>query len=558
MAKGSSPPSPGSPATAGGSPAGSPNSASERAVGVDANTARHVRFEDDDARGQGSDEEYEEKEEADDDVKSTAELLSEVDELSLQVSRMGIPRPVERNLVAELNASADEDDEVQGAAQGERPPLIPRATRNADTPSANKVLARLGEEMRTQSEWMMMFAPVAMAQSKWPVLGPELTQPVNSTSINQLIEDTVLLLRAMGFRCNSRPNSLILGGWTLSRAGAEITRWKRRLRAEFRLERAPGARQLIQDRSAKMLELTADPSKVPLPKTPETKRAAKAEKFRSTVGTPYFEDSHMQAPKKDRPSSGRFDHLYDASDNAELDDDDFYNRGDQEETVKDQIRRLSYDDDERDDTKYLEIRTHFSLDKIAEFDGKRYRSDASLHWLKRFIYEMKGTRMPQNSWCEPFLLSLGRAAKSWYRQLPKKTQQRWNLLNEAFLDYYCSQFDQSARTRYYSASRKENEPICDSLIRLNGYARTAKIQYEKGGADASDHVEQFLRNCGDDEVMDLLYPLQLADIQRVEQIINKKILGEKRKKQRDRMVSNRTRDTRRGDNSRRGESRRDD
>ncbi|KAE9166583.1 hypothetical protein PF004_g29106 [Phytophthora fragariae] len=58
--------------------------------------------------------------------------------------------------------------------------------------------------------------------------------------------------------------------------------------------------------------------------------------------------------------------------------------------------------------------------------------------------------------------------------------------------------------------------------------------------------------------MDLLYPLQLADIQRVEQIINKKILGEKRKKQRDRMVSNRTRDTRRSDNSRRGESRRDD
>ncbi|KAE9301459.1 hypothetical protein PF001_g14445 [Phytophthora fragariae] len=143
----------------------------------------------------------------------------------------------------------------------------------------------------------------------------------------------------MGFRCNSRPNSLILGGWTLSRAGAEITRWKRRLRAEFRLERAPGSRQFIQDRSAKMLELTADPSKVPLPKTPETKRAVKAEKFRSTVGTPYFEDSHMQAPKKDRPSSGRFDHLYDASDNAELGDDDFYDRGDQEETVKDQVRR---------------------------------------------------------------------------------------------------------------------------------------------------------------------------------------------------------------------------
>ncbi|GMF59157.1 unnamed protein product [Phytophthora fragariaefolia] len=152
--------------------------------------ARSVRFEDDDARGQGYDEEEEdddEKEEVDMEyVKSTAELVGEVEELSLQVSRMGNPRPVERNLVTELDASADDDDDDddQGVVQGEHPPLIPRATRNADTPSANKVLARLGEEMRTRSEWMIMFAPVAMAQAKWPVLGPELTQPVNSTGIN--------------------------------------------------------------------------------------------------------------------------------------------------------------------------------------------------------------------------------------------------------------------------------------------------------------------------------------------------------------------------------------
>ncbi|GMG18578.1 unnamed protein product [Phytophthora fragariaefolia] len=167
---------------------------------------------------------------------------------------------------------------------------------------------------------------------------------------------------------------------------------------------------------------------------------------------------------------------------------------------------------------------------------------------------MKGTRMPQDSWCEPFSLCLGRAAKSWYRQLPKKTQRRWNLLSEAFLDYYCSQFDLSARTRYYSARRKENEPICDFLIRLNGYARTAKIQYGKGGADASDHVEHFLLNCGDDDIMDLLYPMRLDDIERVEKIINTKILGEKRKRQRDRLSSSRSRDGRRVESQRCPES----
>ncbi|GMF49052.1 unnamed protein product [Phytophthora fragariaefolia] len=423
--------------------------ANQLAADTTVDVARSVQFEDDDARGRGyddEDEDDEEKEKVDVEyVTLTAEPLGEVEELSLQVSRMGNPRPVERNLVAELDASADDDDneDDQGGVQGGRPPLIPRATRNADTPSANKVLARLGEEMRTRSEWMMMFAPEAMAQAKWPVMGPELTQPINSTDISQLVEDTVLLLKAMGYR-------------------SELGNCR--------------------------------------------------------------------------------------DDSADL-------RGDRDETVKDQIRRLSYDEAERDSSQYRVLRTHFSLDKVAEFEDKRYRSDASLQGLRRFIYEMKGTRMPQNSWCEPFSLSLGRAAKSWYRQPPKETQQRWSLLSEAFLDYYCSQVDQSARTRYYSARRKENEPICDFLIWLNGYARTAKIQYEKGGADTADHVEQFQLNCGDDGIMDLLYPLQLADIQRVEQIINNKILGKKRKKQRDRLVASRVGEARRNDGSQRRDRR---
>ncbi|GMF60164.1 unnamed protein product [Phytophthora fragariaefolia] len=359
MAKESSSLSRGSPVTAGGSPAERSNSASQLTADTTVDVARSVQFEDDDARGRGYDEDDEEKEEVDVEyVKSTAELLSDVEELSLQVSRMGNPRPVERNLVAELDASADDDDDEddRGFVLGERPPLNPE-------------------------------------------------QPGTPTR-----------------RVPTRTRTCL-------------------------------------------------------------------------------------TPKKGKPSGGRYDHLYDASDEAELGDsrDDSADlRGGRDETVKNQIHRLSYDEAERDSSQYLELVTHFSLDKVAEFEGKRYRSDASLKWLKMFIYEMKGTRMPQNSWCEPFPLRLGRAAKSWYRQLPKKTQQRWSLLSEAFLGYYCSQFDQSARTRYYSARRTENEPICDFLIRLNGYARTAKIQYEKGGADAADHVEQFLLNCGDDSIVDLL------------------------------------------------------
>ncbi|EGZ13216.1 hypothetical protein PHYSODRAFT_259149 [Phytophthora sojae] len=513
-----------------------------------ADEARTVQFDEEDAQDQESEEDVE------DEYEEKAELLGEVDELLLQVGRIGTPRPVVRNLATELGN--DTDDEDQAAAQGERPPLIPRATRNADTPSANKVLGRLGEEMRAQSEWMMMFAPVVMAQARWPVLGPELTQPVNSTDINQLVEDTVQLLKAMGFRCTSRPNSLLLGDWDPSRASREILKWKRRLRVSFGLERGTvGIRQTIAKRVADTPKTVEDPSRIPLPKTPERKRA---EVFRSTEGTPYFEDSHMKTPTRGKQPSGRYAELFDAADAAELSDSDdgreYLNSA--EKSVKDVIKHLSFDDAESDRTQYLEVRTHASLDKIPMFEGKRYRPDDSLQWLKRFIYEMKGTRLAQDLWYEPFSLKLERGAKCWYRQLPKKTQRKRSLLSEAFADYYCSQFDQSARARYYSAQRKDNELVCDFLVRLNGYAKSAEIQYEAGGADAVDHVEHFLLHCGDDDIMDLLYPQQLTDIKKVEKIINQKVLGERRTKQRDRLIGSRSRDAKRTDSPRHSEARR--
>ncbi|KAG3108242.1 hypothetical protein PI125_g12021 [Phytophthora idaei] len=58
--------------------------------------------------------------------------------------------------------------------------------------------------------------------------------------------------------------------------------------------------------------------------------------------------------------------------------------------------------------------------------------------------------------------------------------------------------------------------------------------------------------------MDLIYPFQLDDISKVEQIINRRIFGERRKKQRDRLMTMRNRDDKRRDQSRRTEPRRDD
>ncbi|KAG3085142.1 hypothetical protein PI125_g19319 [Phytophthora idaei] len=106
-------------------------------------------------------------------------------------------------------------------------------------------------------------------------------------------------------------------------------------------------------------KLGEDPSKIPLPKTPETK---KREVFCATEGTPYFEDSYMQTPMEARsvkrtPSrnaskSSRYSYMYDE---AELgggngEDEEPCYRGDPNDSVKNYIRHLSFDNTEEDTT----------------------------------------------------------------------------------------------------------------------------------------------------------------------------------------------------------------
>uniref|UniRef100_H3GD67 Retrotransposon gag domain-containing protein n=1 Tax=Phytophthora ramorum TaxID=164328 RepID=H3GD67_PHYRM len=504
MVKGSTSPSDTSPATVGGSPLAESSSTRASVAAMEADVTRTVQFDEFDDDDQGREEEEEEKD--DDDEKT--------------------------GLAAELSEDADDE---QGLAPGDRPPLVPKATRNAETPKANRVLARLVEEMRTGSRWMNMFAPMYMCQAKSPELSEDQT-------IEQLVEDTVLLLRAMGYRCGHKPSKPAL---TTCNGGLKGQVPQSRRADELLDEQKAPPLATAQPYVAEPYvfpELSEDPSKVPLPKTPETKRGV----FRRSEGTPYFVNSHMPSPNKVREQRGRrpmaeflkdeeaaeFRRLVRADavmasgrDDELSEDDNYADRREFDESPYDRIRQLSFDEAER---------------------TERYRSDDALQWIKRF-YEMKWTCKRQDEWCEPFSLSLGKAPKGWYRQLPKKTQRKWSLLSEAFLDYYCSQFDQSARSRYYSARRRENEHLCDFLLRLNGYARTAQIQYERGGADAADHVEHFLLSCGDDDVMDLLYPQRLSDIHKVEKIINQRLLGGKRKKQRDRLSTARSREPRRGD-----------
>ncbi|KAE9114990.1 hypothetical protein PF007_g10171 [Phytophthora fragariae] len=165
----------------------------------------------------------------------------------------------------------------------------------------------------------------------------------------------------------------------------------------------------------------------------------------------------------------------------------------------------------------------------------------------------------------PFELSLRDGALHRYRQLPKKTKRTWSKLSEAFIKYYCSQFSQSAETRYYSAKREDKEHVCDYLNRLNGYARNAGIRFENGGRKARDHVKRFLETCGDSGLERRLAHLRIKDIHELEEMIVEMLKIEERTTTRDSMPSRprardqpRRREDRRYDDSRRRDDRRRD
>ncbi|KAE9283850.1 hypothetical protein PR003_g27012 [Phytophthora rubi] len=143
-----------------------------------------------------------------------------------------------------------------------------------------------------------------------------------------------------------------------------------------------------------------------------------------------------------------------------------------------------------------------------------------MQWLRTFVYGMKATHNPPNTWCVAFELSLYDGAQHWYRQLPRKTKRTWTLLSQAFNMYYCAGFSRSATARYYSAKRYGKEHVCDYLNRLNGYARNAGVQFEGDGRDAKHHVEHFLDTCDDRGLEECLCHVRVSDIYELEGMID--------------------------------------
>ncbi|OWY94991.1 hypothetical protein PHMEG_00035129 [Phytophthora megakarya] len=335
---------------------------------------------------------------------------------------------------------------TRGASQlttkkdGNRPPI------NGDTPVANKTLGQCLNAMLDTSSWIQLFAPKAARQVVWAELVEELSHPVNSPSTSQVAEDTVSLLMAMGMEAHAYPSSTALARrkQALSCSGGNGN-------SRLRLE----ARMLVLD----------DNRWLDLPEKETPKKTTRAV-FGSAEQSPYFHDSHMVTPRTEslkacistantRTGTGRSSSRRQKADDDSSSDEDnpFYQDDDENDATTElawQIRELTAME-EMDPTPRFEIAQHQPLGKITPFRDRLDESENSI-------------------------------------ALSRKTKRTWSLLSDKFIRYYCSQFSQSASTRYYRAKRSEKEHIRDYLNGLNGYARSANIKFKRSGREAKEHV----------------------------------------------------------------------
>ncbi|GMF14397.1 unnamed protein product [Phytophthora fragariaefolia] len=244
-------------------------------------------------------------------------------------------------------------------------------------------------------------------------------------SVVKAAEGTVSLLRAMGLEPQTNSSEAALRDWPPAIADNELKRWKRKLRLSFGtsgigLKTPPTVRP----------KGDADPSQIPLPRTPKKNEHGKESDGDgvfgvTTEGTPYFQDSHMVTPRSSnrtyrlardtevsnaqrgnaRTSSGRSRRRFVPRDDSSDDDsgeDDYYRKEDAEyddpnDELARQVREVSVMERLKS-TPRLEHATHRPLAQIKAFSGLRNKSENSMQWLRTFVYEMKGARTPPNEW----------------------------------------------------------------------------------------------------------------------------------------------------------------
>ncbi|OWY96577.1 hypothetical protein PHMEG_00033125 [Phytophthora megakarya] len=361
------------------------------------------------------------------DYSDTTEQDDESDYLEEKPPVAGV-KALARNLAEELEEVAGpamdcDDDGSDGAKPsaaagkatsqptGLQPPI------NGDTSGANEIIGKTLELIKAKSSWM---------DQPW----------------------------AMGCEPQTFPSDAGLDDCAPADAGTALRKWKKKLRTAFGVEEiAPGHQGV-----ARQAFMPADPSKIQLPQTPIKSNETSQGVFGSKE-SPYMHESHMVTPR----SVSRQERVVKENEGSKRTPNTYRSQAQQADRRYDLNEDSSDEGDDLFDNDCLEgdITEEWArqIRELTVF-GYRNKSEKSIQWLRTFIYEMKGTHTPLNDWCMAFELSLQNGALHWYRQLPRKTRRTWKLLSDAFIKYYCSKFNQSAKARYYSAKREDKEHVC--------------------------------------------------------------------------------------------------
>ncbi|KAG3107223.1 hypothetical protein PI124_g13253 [Phytophthora idaei] len=161
-----------------------------------------------------------------------------------------------------------------------------------DSLAMDEVLARCLAWIET-NDWIGLFNTRLGWQTTRGKLWAGRSHPTKAGSIDQVVEETVSLLLAMGLDILSYPSEFNLREWSAAKAGAELCECKMKLRVIFGMKTIVNGRQSVTRATVQ----TKGPSTLPLPelsaKVQDSERVFADSVFSEGENSTCFQDSHM-------------------------------------------------------------------------------------------------------------------------------------------------------------------------------------------------------------------------------------------------------------------------
>ncbi|KAG3029206.1 hypothetical protein PC120_g4461 [Phytophthora cactorum] len=196
------------------------------------------------------------------------------------------------------------------------------------------------------------------------------------------------LLRAMGMDVRSYPSNLTLNEWSPSEAGADLHKWKKKLRAAFGVKDISKGRQPVSRAAVQTTIWRWFCYRKPLQrltKVPETSATMLFQGRRVAV-FPGLAYGYTTLSKPCATSCGRL-RCYRHDDDSSDSDYGFWDQVD-EDPREELVRQMDAlcATNTSDSGPRLELASHTPLDLIKLFSGRCNKSDNSMQWLKTFAF----------------------------------------------------------------------------------------------------------------------------------------------------------------------------